>query len=132
MKVSKVELSSLVAGLAGTGGRVRGVEAVTCPGTLDLAKLGSHCPNLSSLETYYSGRLAALSRPSLAQLTRIVVYATEISADAANAVLEHCPLLTHATLTSANTFDRVRLGTTFTSAAAHQSDCVLYTVQRRR
>ena len=109
LKFNKIEFNSLLGLLADTNKRLTCLDLVSCTGSLDLGKLSRFCPNLVSLEIYYSKNVVAKGQVFFPCLRKVVIYSTEVSGDAANDLLENSPNLQHVTLNSASTLDFNRL-----------------------
>ena len=109
LKFNKVESEDLVQTLRGMSYKITSIDLVNCGGYLDLGELSCLCPNLVNIEIYYSKNVISKNSVKFPNLRKIVIYATELSSDAANDILENSPNVEHITLNSASSLDYSRL-----------------------
>ena len=109
LKFNKIESKILVGTLSNMSYRITAIDLVTCDGSLDLGELSYYCPNLISLEIYYSKNVISKNPVKFLNLRKIVIYGTDMSGEAANDILENSPQVEHITLNSAPSLDYHRL-----------------------
>ena len=87
------------------------IELVTAKGSLDLSLLSHICPNLQTLEIFYSETVLSKGgkMKTLHSLKKCVIYSTKISGEASLDILHNCPALEHLNLSSATTLDNETL-----------------------
>ena len=105
LKFNKIEFELLIETLKSMNNQITAIDLVTSKGNLDIGALSKLCPNLITLEIYYSKNVSSKTPVKFVNLTRIVIYSTDLSGEAANDILENSPNLEHVTLSSAATLD---------------------------
>ena len=92
---------------------ISAIELVSAKGSLDLSLLSHHCPNLQTLEIFYSETVLAKGgkMKTLHSLKKCVIYSTKISGEASLDILQNSPALEHLNLSSATTLDNETLST---------------------
>ena len=109
LKFNKIEFNLLLETLKMMNNQITWIDLVSCSGNLDIGTLSQLCPNLRTLEIYYSRNVSSKSPVKLINLRRIVIYSPDLSGDAANDILENSPNIEHITIDSATTLDYTKL-----------------------
>ena len=109
LKFNKIEFNLLLETLKMMNNQITWIDLVSCSGNLDIGTLSQLCPNLRTLEIYYSRNVSSKSPVKLINLRRIVIYSTDLFGDAANDILENSPNIEHITIDSATTLDYTKL-----------------------
>ena len=111
LKLNKVDFDLVLETCRAMTYNITTIELVSAKGSLDLSLLSQHCPNLQTLEIFYShtvltkgGKMNPLHR-----LKKCVIYSTKISGEASLDILQNCPALEHINLSSAATLDNLTL-----------------------
>ena len=115
LKFNKVTFEQLLDTVKLLRKQITMIETVASHGTLDLGLLSEYCPDLQTLEIYYSKRVISKSPVKFDRLTRCVIYCTDLSGEAASDILERSPNIQHLNLSSASTLSPTSLQRTVTS-----------------
>ena len=111
IKFNKVNYDLVLDTIGRLNYQITVIELVSSKGSLDLCLLSHHCPNLQTLEIFYSQTvlLKAGKLKTLKCLKKCVVYSTKISGEASMEIIQNSPVLEHLNLSSATTLDNVTL-----------------------
>ena len=111
LKLNKVNFELVLDTLRTMNYNITAIELVSAKGSLDLSLLSHHCPNLQTLEVFYSQTVLTKGgkMKTLHQLKKCVIYSTKISGEASLDILQNCPAIEHLNLSSAATLENLTL-----------------------
>ena len=109
LKFNKVTFELLLETLKTIPYHISQIELVTSQGSLDLSLLSQLCPNLQTLEVYYSKNILSKGPVQFNKLRKCIIYSTELTGQASSDLLASCPNIEHLNLSSAKTIDHTHL-----------------------
>ena len=111
LKLNKINFELVLDTVRTMNYNISEIELVSAKGCLDLSLLSHHCPNLQTLEIFYSQTVLTNGgkMKTLHSLRKCVIYSTKISGEASLDIIRNSPALEHLNLSSAATLDNVTL-----------------------